>query len=1073
MGTTQFYGLGFFDFGDDLESSLNVQKEIDRFVLIDKQIYALYNVFGNGVISGWEVSDRGYSNETGIAVVVSPGIGIIKYLAAETTFSETVDGLPPNSIFHLYAVLQGRTVQNRLVNFIISSNNIDNEFSLKLATITTGDNAVSTIDNTVRDLISFDEVIREQIDAHKHRGSPTKIDLQNEVKNQLPGARIEGIDASKIVSGTFDIERFPSIDHNDLENNGLLTHAALDTLSRSLTQSNRELLGEIASINLLKQLIFLKYKFDVHNTAYVIDEHFVNEFAIIPGITPDAYIDFSASTAQINLQEHCISGKPAKIGVFTSVYWDSQQSFEGAESYSDVIISGGNVSLSRDYTLTDVIENFEGATRPGQPIPGFSKSVVILNDDSEIVAEGSDVNKIEGFYSGSFTSSATIRSKFTKIFASSRNWTNYNELVFDVKCSVVSHDPVYGYFVHVDENGVEYEREFTILSTNQTTFNEDSSKNNFETVVVDISSWDRSNITKVVIYTDENDENFVFYLDNMFVRRENLVVSEGYIKLRHEAQTPVTFYSVLYDAIVPANTELRVRVRVANSEDLLERSGYSLPLNNGDIFAIIGTTAEIEIVLTSSDGQSTPILDSVELRMLVEASFHGFDINTADEWNRGDIHNITVSQSASSTLDSDLSISSYVNVDGLSFSVKDIISEITDEGVAIYGISGKNMPISPLQAANWAYYPAHKFDDILSIVRKYDKHFLVADSKNHRVIEVDGDGTFIRGFASTYINSSVFYPSNACYNSSKGILTIVCTSSSIVADITKIVYYVSGAPTKLTSNDTILSTNKGQGKVIEIQLGTVNIARLAGLTSGLTVDFEVGAFNNEIEKDFNATKLYGLYGIECFVGDLTYMDGIKTPVFVDILSSGNWVVANAYIIYTEAGEDTTLENTNVSFPSIIEFKPLTLETIFTTDKILFSEFTLGSIVEISSTRWVVAALGPFSGALDSIIPNANISLFATAALEALHDYRAGIFIIDKPSDTPKLQYTSPDGLYVSDISMSSDGEFLASESAFANASGRLIKLDSFWNIIWMYGNGALNAVNDAKIMSNGHMIVSV
>ena len=113
MGTTQFYGMSFFDFGDDLESSLNVQKEIDRFVLIDKQIYALYNVFGNGVISGWEVSDRGYSNETGIAVVVSPGIGIIKYLAAETTFSETVDGLPPNNIFHLYAVLQGKTVQNR------------------------------------------------------------------------------------------------------------------------------------------------------------------------------------------------------------------------------------------------------------------------------------------------------------------------------------------------------------------------------------------------------------------------------------------------------------------------------------------------------------------------------------------------------------------------------------------------------------------------------------------------------------------------------------------------------------------------------------------------------------------------------------------------------------------------------------------------------------------------------------------------------------------------------------------------------------------------------------------------
>ena len=50
MGTTQFYNMHYFDFGDDLTTALNVQHEIDRFTLIDNQLYGLYNVLGNGVI---------------------------------------------------------------------------------------------------------------------------------------------------------------------------------------------------------------------------------------------------------------------------------------------------------------------------------------------------------------------------------------------------------------------------------------------------------------------------------------------------------------------------------------------------------------------------------------------------------------------------------------------------------------------------------------------------------------------------------------------------------------------------------------------------------------------------------------------------------------------------------------------------------------------------------------------------------------------------------------------------------------------------------------------------------------
>ena len=70
-------------------------------------------------------------------------------------------------------------------------------------------------------------------------------------------------------------------------------------------------------------------------------------------------------------------------------------------------------------------------------------------------------------------------------------------------------------------------------------------------------------------------------------------------------------------------------------------------------------------------------------------------------------------------------------------------------------------------------------------------------------------------------------------------------------------------------------------------------------------------------------------------------------------------------------------------------------------------------------------------------------------------------------------YSSPDGLYPSDIDMYSDGNFLISESSFADSAGRLIKLDSYGNIIWNYGSGIFNVINDAKVLNDDNIIVSV
>jgi len=167
------------------------------------------------------VSDNGFSVQTGISIVVSTGIGIISFLASETSLPGFVNNLPANSTVDIYASVSGSTPRNRSVGFIATQADLTIPTSIKIARVTTGSNNVLFIDNTVRDLVGFESIIKDEIDKHKHRGTPSKIDLKGETKNQLPGARIEGIDALQVVSGVFDIDRVPLLDHNELENSGL------------------------------------------------------------------------------------------------------------------------------------------------------------------------------------------------------------------------------------------------------------------------------------------------------------------------------------------------------------------------------------------------------------------------------------------------------------------------------------------------------------------------------------------------------------------------------------------------------------------------------------------------------------------------------------------------------------------------------------------------------------------------------------------------------------------------------------------------------------------------------------
>ena len=89
------------------------------------------------------------------------------------------------------------------------------------------------------------------------------------------------------------------------------------------------------------------------------------------------------------------------------------------------------------------------------------------------------------------------------------------------------------------------------------------------------------------------------------------------------------------------------------------------------VVAIAGSAAEIEVVMTSDETRTiSPVLSSIELRLLTDADFTGFVIDTEDEWTRGTVSNIDINPAERIGQDV-LNISTPINVGGRYFAKLD------------------------------------------------------------------------------------------------------------------------------------------------------------------------------------------------------------------------------------------------------------------------------------------------------------------------------------------------------------------------------------------------------------------
>ena len=1131
MGYTEFFGISYFDFGDELDSPLSVQKEIDRFTLIDRQLYGMASIFDDGVISGWNVEVI-----SGLSVNISAGVGIISKFVVESDFPDRIDNLPTNETVFIYASPAPTSLEDRTVDFIASTVTLQGK--LLLATVVTGGTDIVSIDNTVKQTTGVSGIVSDTIAHHRHGGvcicgssssdtsqiNSPKIDLTQEVQGKLPNDMISDIDASKIVGGKLPENVMPLVDHTNLRNIGSLTHPQLDSIAKSIQSDNIALLGEVASINLMKMIIFNKY-LDVN-----VDKYFVNELAIIPGVT-DSNIDYVATTANVDTVENCISGIPASPlqldsssssggNVYTnysllSTSWTEDADFRLAVAKDNLAINSG-VRLSVDTISDKTIETFEGVQ--GQTIATYTPTINEVNTTSVIYSRPA----VEGDTAAMFETVNSRNAEFNRTFSTPQDWSSYDTINVWVKSFGTDHAAVN--MAILDSSGNTLQT-FVLLAQDEVTYDTSSGPTvvDFVKKEFSISSFTRNEVGSIKIYTDNiTNSTEAFYIDTIFLQTSTYLLSQGNMKLRFNTTAPVVFSSIVYNVDVPVGTNFTVRAKIASSlADLADPAiPYTSLLSSGepmDPASSIGSYVEIDIAFYSDSGKTkTPTLTGVWLNMLVPSTTSGLSIETAEQWNTGTLRNINVSNAGVVSMKN-------TNVGDLYFVRNDIVNELaplpssSSSGDISYvptiGISAANMPVAPSQG-NVILNPPPDDDPYItyrrdirglygskSAYRLNTGNFLIADTGNDRVLEMTQDGDFVRGYASHNYDydSELLYAMTANYNSRLGVLFITFSKLFDIQNIDlRTIKITVGNSTMTLSNQ----SDKVRSLVGEIITDRDVENANAVVTTGL-LDRTLSVLLSIDKRDIldNTTFPVTVHvltntttTLECFMGDYMYFGafGICNPVYANETKDGDRIIiANAAVTH---GSETLFVT-----PAMIEFQknigdfvdgsstPVGLT--FAYSGAYFSDIMIGSLNVYETTtddgqterKILIAGLDNYdtSSLSSSSSGGSSSSSSGHTDSEKLSLFSGVVKLVDMDSQLTTFKYISPDGLYPSDAYIDDYGYIVVAESSFITQSGRIITLDPTGisdgqvpPIIRLIEGGVYTKIWDIRPLNNDHILVS-
>jgi hypothetical protein len=1043
-GYTPYIGLGYLDVGDNPADANNVTLEQNRFVLIDKEIFGLYSIFGSGVISGWTVTTPTAQNAQNIQVNVSSGLGIVGLMAAQTQFQGSVQNLPPNSTVYIFAVLTGTTTVGRDVNFVYRISSATDNVSVLIASVETGDNGIASIDNTVRSEVGFQNLINEQIAAHKHRGSPTKIDLVNETKNQLPGSKIANVSANQVTAGRFDPARVPILDHNSLSHRGIFTHEQLDSLARKLNTTTDQLLGEISLGNQLRDLLYKKSGDPVY------DQEWINTISYIPGIDPtlDAtFVDFSASTCQINTANPgCISGLQLGNVQTVTINWDDSNSLSATESQTNTAVTTVGVQLTRADQNEYIVEGFEvGAD--GDPLSSFVASLQGVSN--ETTATGTSDFETQGNFSAKFHIQETVQIAFTKVFNAPIDWSAYDTLLMDVKCVSTTHGPVSFYFV--DSLGGQSST-LAVLGMNATT-----AGGAFVTLSWNIGSFIRANVSSIVFVVSDVAVQSDFWVDNIRLKSSQAYNAQGTVRYRYQTGSTVTYNSLNWLATEPSGTDVRVRARVAGTESDLDNALFTAYLPPIASFSLQGSWIEFEVLLLADTPLylTTPTLTSLEFSFLSTAADGSIIVETAEDFDRGSTQNVIINTSPVSTTLKPIG-TQMCAVGDTSFLSNGLVNELDNNDIPLLAIAGNGLPISEVQA--WDALQSNValgFPNALAAVRTADRKWIVCDTTNHRILIYTTDDNNIPVLLQAYCgaNEDVDRVSNAAigitatYNQQTATLWLGFSQSLTITQdgFSQITVEIGNQTFSLADEGDASGTGATgvTGRVIQVPLTPEHQGTMTGVTNATV------SYGENLSATFNA--LFANRPVPVYVAPVAYYPFIWNPVYAvySLDGSGNLWIANA----TNLAE---VEDSNGNFipPFIPATRNLQLfdptnstgDTGIWTNLVGFSIEFGGSILELASGKLAVAGLdSSFVGHVWS----------------------------DALASSPIVLYTSSSNNQPSSISLANDGgSYWVSESSGTSRGGRILNIDTSGNLKAIF-QGSYTKVNSVQVLEDDNLLVSV
>lgn len=907
-GKTRHFGLAYFDYKDRLDTSVSVKLERERFITIDEQIHGLYSVFGNGVVNGFSVV-KGQSESGQDQLVISPGLLFCRGKSYESISPEYLTDFPSNSVFFVYADIAGSDINVKNL-FIYASDSPSSSTAVRLARCSSLNGQISGIDLSFKVEVSFKRIIENEITKHRHNGTVSKIDLLKEVKSSLSGSRIENFDASKIKYGTIKRERIPKLNHNSLKNRGIVTHAGLETLARSLQNVNRQLLGEVASVNMLKNSLLLKRKYPSD------PENYVNMITFIPGLSSNSLIDFVNSSANINTNSGCISGRPSEGGSIVSILYNNDQSFRSHVFNSNCAIIGNSIILSSTIGSSSIqfTDSFENAQAADRPFPGMTAQPEVV--ENKIAVRSDIFNVVSGLFSARFTSGKKDKSVYKRSVSGQKDWTSFNRIFMSVKCSSSSHPPVFFYIRNANANNTTTDSEkISILAENEITLNPGAQ--NFKLLEIDISSYVRNNVDQLIFEVPDSSYEFFFFVDDIKTSTVSSTLasyaSSGTVRYRHLFPTQVVLKQIDFESEALDSTAIQCRFRTgSNIVDLLN-STFSSPISSQSTIESPCNAVEVEFVLLSNSSLSaTPKINNFSIVVSYQGGENRIELDSEQSWNNGILSNVEVFEE-DGDLKHGIRIRTPLENKHIVYSSNNYVQQISNAlpgieesqaKISVFGFNGSSILQSPQQIiSSTAGNIENGLDQASSVIRLPSRNYLICDTYNNRVIEIDRSGNLVNGFGGPYITENStqgeMIPLCCNFNPSNRILQI-CFDKSISnrdeIDISKIKMVIGVTEIVFDSNDQLIEDGV-PANVVQLRVSLQKSQIIRDTSSQIFIKIDPDAIG---ETSFNTSSniysiFYGISGLRLTKFRFSYIKQIFHPISAISYDDSNWIIANSLI----------------------------------------------------------------------------------------------------------------------------------------------------------------------------------